>query len=85
MRKSTIWVFDRVRQNQPVKSQKQARSLKIWIYEEEKKDCKSKGADQLYSYCTVDLCLGMQIVGFLMWRLILKGTEHIASFSRQFT
>ena len=44
--------------NQPVQSQKQDRSLKIWIQEEEKLyySCsENKGADQLRSYCEVEL------------------------------
>ena len=50
--------------NRPVLSQKQARSLKIWIYEEEGlhyPSSENKGADQLCSYCEADLCLCFRI------------------------
>ena len=43
--------------NRPVQIQKVARSLKIWIEEEEKlyyPSSENKGADQLCSYCTAD-------------------------------
>ena len=46
--------------NRPVQSQKQVRSLKFWIYEEEELyyPCiENKDADQLCSYCTADLRL----------------------------
>ena len=39
MRKPAIWVSDQGRQNWPVQSQKQARSLKVWILEEQGWDC----------------------------------------------
>ena len=62
--------------NQAVQSQKQARSLKFRILEEEElyyPCCENKGADQTRGYREADLrlCfLHMQIVGFLMRRLI---------------
>ena len=46
--------------NQPVQSQKQARSLKIRIHKEEGlcyPSSENEGADQMNSYCTVDLRL----------------------------
>ena len=54
--------------NRPVQSQKQARTLKIWILKEEEMYylCReNNGADQLCSNCTADLRLlfsHMQIV-----------------------
>ena len=62
--------------NQPVQSQKKARILKFWEQVEEEWYClcsKSTGTDHLcIIYCTADLrlVLHMQIVGFLMERLI---------------
>ena len=53
--------------NRPVQSQKQARSLKFRIYEEEKLyyPCsENKGADQLNSFCEADLCLCFRICTF---------------------
>ena len=50
--------------NRPVQSQKQARSLKFWISEEEKlyyPSSENKGADQLRSYCEADLRLCFRI------------------------
>ena len=49
---------------QPVQSQKQVRRLKFWIYEEEDfyyQCSKSKGVDQLCSYCTPDMHLCFRI------------------------
>ena len=51
--------------NRPVQSQKQARSLKFRISEEEKlyyPYSENKGADQLRSHCEADLCLRFRIV-----------------------
>ena len=73
MRKPTIWVPTRSDTNKPVQSQKQARSLKFRIKEEEGlyNPCsENKGADQLCSYSA--LFSPMQIVGFLMRWLILR-------------
>ena len=50
--------------NRPVQSQKQARILKFWAKVEEELYypwCENKGADQLCSYCTADLCLYFRI------------------------
>ena len=50
--------------NQAVQVQKMARSLKFWIYVEEKLyylSSENKGADQLCSYCTADLRLSFRI------------------------
>ena len=62
--------------NRPVQPQKQARSLKFCIKEEEELYylcCENKGADlELCSFCTADLRLcfsQVQFVGFLMRRL----------------
>ena len=49
-----MWFQDRSDRNQAVQSQKQARSLKFQIQEEEELYylySKNKGADQLCSYC----------------------------------
>ena len=46
--------------NRPVRSQKMARGWKFWIEVEEElfyPNSENKGADQLCSYCTADLCL----------------------------
>ena len=62
--------------NRPIQSQKQARSFKFRIYEEEKLHypcSENKGADQLRSYCEADLRLSFSHVqksGFLTMRLI---------------
>ena len=53
-----MWFRNRSDTNQAVQSQKQARSLKFWIYEEEELYylCReNKGSDQLRSYCKADL------------------------------
>ena len=75
MRKSTIWVTTRSDTNRAVQAQKMARSLKFWIkkVEELYYPCsENKVTDQLRSYCeaAVPLFSHMQIVGFLMQRLI---------------
>ena len=60
VRKQTIWVPTRSDTNRAVQSQKQARGLKFWLEVEEELyyPCsENKGADQLCSYCTADLCL----------------------------
>ena len=64
VRKPTIWVPTRSDTNQPVQSQKQARSLKFWIEKEEElyyPSTENKGTDQLGSYCTADLHLYFHI------------------------
>ena len=58
--KPTMWFPNRSDTNQAVQSQKQARSLKFRIKEEEEVyyPCsENKGADQLRSYCEADLRL----------------------------
>ena len=60
MRKPTLWVSDRSDTNQPVESQKQARSLKFWIYVEEGLYflcSENKGTYQLRGYREADLRL----------------------------
>ena len=50
--------------NQRVPLQNKARSLKFQIWEEDLlyyPGSKNKGADQLYTYCTTDLCLCFSI------------------------
>ena len=73
--------------NRPVKSQKQARSLKFWIYKEEKLyySCsKNKGADQLRSYCEANprLFLHRQKSSFLMMWLIFYVTRWLPRWER---
>ena len=72
MRKPTMRFPNRSDTNQAVQSQKQARSLKLWIYEEEELyyPCsENKGADQ-FAVTAKLICVfvfaKMQIVGFLM-------------------
>ena len=63
MRKPVFGVSDKV-WHKPVLSQKQARSLKFRIYEEEKLYylcSENKGSDQLLSYCEADLRLCFHI------------------------
>ena len=67
--------------NQLVQSQKQARSLKFWIYLEEGLYylcIKNKDADQLCSYCTADLHLC-----FCICRLLLFFSSGCSLFSLQ--
>ena len=76
--KQQFWFLTRSDTNWPVQSQRQARSLKFWIKEEERLYdlCSdSKGADQLCSYCTADLRLCFRIFKLLffpMQRLIFQ-------------
>ena len=70
MRKPTMWVSNRSDINQPVQSQKQARSMKFWIKEEEGlyyMCSENKGADQLSSYCTADLRLCFHLCKLLVF------------------
>ena len=67
-----MWFLNRSDTNRAVQPQKTVRDLKFSIYEEEKlyfPSRENKGADQLRGYREADL--RMQIVGFLMRRLIL--------------
>ena len=64
MRKPTIWGFTRSDTNQPVQSQKQAKSLRFWIYEEEGLYylcSEHKGPDQLRDYREAGLYLYFRI------------------------
>ena len=67
--------------NEPAKSQKKARNLKLGIFEAERLYhlcSENKGADQLCSYCIADLCLCflyMQKSGFVMMRLQWKDSQ----------
>ena len=67
MRKPTLWFPNRSDTNQAVQSQKQARSLKFWIKEDEVYyPCsENKGADQLRGYREADLRLCFLIVRLL--------------------
>ena len=64
-----IRVSNKVNTKRPVQSQKQARSLKFWIEEEGLYyPCsENKGADQLCSYCTVDLRLYFRLCRLLVF------------------
>ena len=70
MGKPTIWFLNRPDTNRPVQSQKQARSLKFRIYEEEEV-CyprrENKGADQLRGYREADLRLCFSICRLLVF------------------
>ena len=75
MRKPTIRVSDQVL---PVHLQSKARSLKFQIYEEEGLYylcSENKNTDQLYSYCTVDLCLCFLICRLLVFSF--EGSNYI--------
>ena len=71
-----MWFLNRSDTNPVVQPQKTARILKLWILKVEELyyPCsENKGADQLSCYRKADLhlcCSHMQIVGFLMRRLI---------------
>ena len=68
--KPTMWFPNRSDTNQAVQSQKQARSLKFQIKEEEGLyfPCsENKGADQLRSYCEADLRLCFRICRLLFF------------------
>ena len=68
--KPTIWVPTMSDTNQPVQSQKIARSLKFGMNEEEKlyyPYSENKGADQLRSYCEADLRLCFRLCILLVF------------------
>ena len=70
LRKPTIWVLTRSDTNQPVQSQKQARSLKFWIEEVEGLyyTCsENKGADQLRVCREADLRLCFRLCRLLIF------------------
>ena len=77
MTKPTIWVPTRSDTNQPVQSQKIARSLKFGMNEEEKlyypysenkgADQLRSNADQLRSYCEADLRLCFRLCILLVF------------------
>ena len=65
-----MWFPNRSDTNRPVQAQKQARSLKFWIYKVEELyyPCsENKGADQLRSYCEADLRLCFRICRLLVF------------------
>ena len=65
-----MWFPNRSDRNQAVQSQKQARSLKFQIQEEEELYylySENKGADQLCSYCEADLRLCFRLCKFLFF------------------
>ena len=70
VRKQTMWFLKRSDTIQAVQPQKQARSLKFQIKEEEGLyyPCsENKGADQLRSYCEADLRLCFRICRLLVF------------------
>ena len=65
-----MWFPKRSDTNQPVQSQKQARSLKVWIkkVEELYYPCsENKGADQLHGYPEADLRLCFRLCKLLVF------------------
>ena len=70
VRKPTMWFPNRSDTNRAVQSQKQVRSLKFRIWEEEEvyyPGSENKGADQLRSYCEADLHLCFRICRLLVF------------------
>ena len=70
MEKPTIWFLNRSDTNQTVQSQKQARSLKFHIQEEEElyyPSSENKGADQLRGYREADLRLCFRLCRLLVF------------------
>ena len=84
MGKPTMWFLNRSDTNQAVQSQKQTRSLKFWIKEEEEVyyPCsENKGDVNAKLICTFAFAY-MQIVGFPMRRLKyfwLLHTDHMTT------
>ena len=65
-----MWFSNRSDTNRPVQLQKQARSLKFWIYVEEElyySSSEIKGADQLRGYREADLRLCFRICRLLVF------------------
>ena len=87
MRKLNNVIFEQVRPDCAVPSQKKARGMKFWLLEGEELYCpcsQIKGFDQLCRYCTADLhpCFCLYIlVGFLMRWLIycIVATKQVAA------
>ena len=71
MGKPTVWFPNRSNTNRPVQVQKQARSLKFWIYkvEESYYPCSEKTKALISFAVTASLFSRMQIVGFPTRRL----------------
>ena len=70
MEKTTMWFPNRFDTNQAAQPQKQARSLKFRIKEEEEVyyPCsENKGADQLRNYCEADLHLCFRLCKLLVF------------------
>ena len=60
-----MWFLNRSDTNQPVQSQKTARSMEFWILEEDElcyPRSENKGADQLRGYYEADLRLCFRLV-----------------------
>ena len=70
MGKPTMWFPNRSNTNQAVQAQKIARDWKCWIQKVEELYylcSENKGADQLRSYCEVDLRLCFRICRLLVF------------------
>ena len=70
--KPTMWFPNSSDTNRPVQAQKQARSLKFWIYVEEElyyPRSENKRADQLRSYGEADLCLCFRLCRLLFFSM----------------
>ena len=68
--KPTMWFPNRSHTNRPVQAQKQARSLKFWIYKVEElyyPRSENKGADQLRGYREADLRLCFRLCRLLVF------------------
>ena len=71
MGKQTMWFSNRSDTNRPAQAQKQARSLKFWIYKGEELyyPCsESKGADQLRGNREADLRLCFRLCRLLVFQ-----------------
>ena len=83
MGKPTMWFLNRSDTNQAVQAQKQARSLKFWIYKVEElyyPGSENKGADQLRSNCEADLRLCFRLCRLLVFPCGGSIVHHICSF-----
>ena len=65
-----MWFPNKSDTNRPVPAQKQARSLKFWIYKVEElyyPNSEKKGTDQLRGYREADLRLCFRLCGLLVF------------------
>ena len=87
-----MWFPNRSDTNRAVQSQKQARSLKFRIYEEEEVDylcSENKGADQLRGYREADLRLCFRLCRLLVFpcggsfvKIVLEEKQQTINFFR---